>query len=80
MEEIKRKRGRPRKYPLNEPILLSIGIERKHGTEKGLFSTFVLQTQGSRVLAKKERQADIKTSSLDTLYLEMLEHFVVGDV
>jgi len=61
-----------------EPVLISIGIEKKRGVEKGLYSAFILKTQGGRVVEKVERQADIKVSALEMMYLEMMEVFVVG--
>jgi len=86
--EIKRPRGRPRKYPLTNsvdistpesmpidselPVVLSIGIEKKGG----LYSAFTMKTQGDRVIEKSAHQADIKESSLGTFYIMMLEKFI----
>lgn len=83
MEPVKRKRGRPRKHPLPESeggaVLVSIGIEKKAGAEKGLYSAFIMRTQGDRVLSKQNKQADIKVSALEMMYIEMLSIFVEGN-
>ncbi|MBK7497382.1 MAG: hypothetical protein IPI28_19005 [Candidatus Omnitrophica bacterium] len=63
-----------------EPILISIGIEKKvSGPDKGLYSTFMMKTRGNTVVEKIEKQADLKIASLDSFYIEMLEKFVAAD-
>ena len=69
-----KRRGRPPKLPAPsmEPVLLSMGMEKVGN----LYSTFVLQTAGDKVIYKKTFPPDLKISAQMGLHDQIVSAFV----